>query len=415
MSEPPREMPSPLSWKVCLPPLALCAFLFTLAAVASFVQEEPDTDESVYLAMAEAWAREGSRPYGDFFHAHPPGLLTPAALVFSIVPPSIPAGRLVSLLSLAALFVLVLACARTVEREEKLPGTTIFAGTLFLTSPLVHLVGAGYLGLNLPAALILGAFLLTFRGKPAAAGFLTGLSLTVRLSTLPVAAVLAVVHRRKPAFFLGAAVGALPLLLALLLWSGCFGQCVGFHLRKESMLFGARLAVLGRFLYEEKVLLLFAVPALFLLRGPRARPLLLAGFCVLLFASVQKVVWPYYYHLLVPLLAVPAAAWIAQLLGRRIEGRLLIFPNIAILLAAVAVNSMWILPRLRHDETLLPLVEKAKSLVGPEGKVIDLSGGGKGCYLACKTDLAVAGGLFDMSLHRFHSGSLSEKELARAL
>ena len=311
VSEHPRETSPPLSWKVCLPPLALCAFLFGLAAIASFVQEEPDTDESVYLAMAEAWAREGSRPYGDFFHAHPPGLLSPAALVFSLVPPSIPAGRVIPLLSLASLFALVLACARAVERKENLPGTTIFAGTLFLTSPLVHLVGAGYLGLNLPAALILGAFLLSFKGKPASAGFVTGLSLTVRLSTLPVAAVLAVVHRRKPAFFLGAATGCLPLLLSFLLWSGCFGQCVGFHLRKESMFFGARLSVLGEFLYEEKVLLLFAVPALFLLRGPRTRLLLLGGFCVLLFASIQKVVWPYYFHLAVPLLSVPAAAWIA--------------------------------------------------------------------------------------------------------
>jgi hypothetical protein len=395
--------------------MILCAFLFALALTASFVQEEPDSDETVYLAMAEAWAREGDGPYTGFFHAHPPGLLAPAAGLFAFVPPSIQAGRVLSLLSLVSLFVILLVFARRIEKEEGRPGTMIFSGTLFLTSPLVHLVGAAYLGLNLPAVLVLAAFLFHAKDRPGFSGFVTGLSLAVRLSTAPCALYLAVMNRRKPGYFLGVATGALPLLLSLGLWSGCFDQTILYHLRKESMLFGSRLAVLGEFVYEEKVLLLFAIPALFFLRGGKSRSLLVAGFLVLLFASLQKVVWPYYFHLAVPLLCIPAAAWISDLIGKRIEGRMLVFPNLAILLAAIAANSMVIMPRLQPDRNLLPLVEKVGALSGGRGEILDLSGGGKGCYVACKTDLAVAGGHFDMSLHRFASGSLSQDGLISTL
>jgi len=67
-----------------------------------------------------------------------------------------------------------------------------------------------------------------------------------------------------------------------------------------------------------------------------------------------------------------------------------------------------IAPRYRPDRNLFPLIEKATALV-PEGRgdVLDLSGGGKGAYLACKTPLRVDSGLFDMSLHRFGEEDLS--------
>ncbi|MHC5038015.1 MAG: hypothetical protein ACYTHM_11930, partial [Planctomycetota bacterium] len=379
MTDDPEERPdSHLSLKELLPSLLLCAFLLGGGLITGVLQEEPDTDEPVYLAMAEAWAKEGRLPYRDFFHAHPPGLLAPYALLFSLAPVSIPLGRILPVLSTWALFLLLIACARRMEIKTGAPGITLFAATLFVVSPLIHLVGATCLGLNLAMALGFLAMWLSLKDHPRIAGWVLGLSLSVRFLTFPLLIVLGVVHRKHPSFFLGALIGVLPLLLCFLLWPGCFDQVVSYHVQKQTMLFPARMAVLSQILYEEKFLLLLAFGALFLPRGKPGHRFLAVGFLCIAFASVQKVVWPYYFHPAVPFLCVGAGVWVAFLLQGRIRGRFLIFPNLALLLGAGLLNIFIISPKYSHDDTLLRLVKKAEVLAGPNGRVLDLSGGGQG-------------------------------------
>jgi len=461
MTDAPEPAGGPLPWKDAFPPLLLCAILLGAGLAAGFFQEEPDSDEPVYLAMAEAWAREGKAPYRDFFFAHPPGLLAPAAALFAVAPPSIRLARAVPVLSTIALFFLVLACARLVEKRAALPGATIFAATLFVLSPAVHLVGASYLGMNCSAALVLGSALLLLSRRPFAAGLAAGLSLLVRLSTLPAVLVLAVAsfareaparpdgpeeaappsprpaaaggassaegpdaprpvasnpasRRGGPAYLAGLALGLSPLLL-FLFTPGFLDQVFLFHVRKESMDLPSRAWVLLKIAYEEKALL-FAIALAFLPFGRREpRVFLWAGLLGAAFMAAQKVVWPYYVHVAVPFLCIAGAAGIARLLRGRLRGPVLLVPNLALLLAVGALNVFVILPRYRPDETLLPLVGKAEALAGPSGRVLDLSGGGKGCYLACKSGLTVSGGLFDMSLHRVRHGSLTPSSLAEEI
>ncbi|GEM_PF-2771875 len=404
-----------MAWKDMAPALALCAFLLVGGLATGLGQEEPDSDEPVYLAMAAHWAGEGEAPHEDFFCAHPPGLLAPAAILYALAPPSIRTARIVPLLATLALFFFTLASARVLERRCGLSGATLFASTFLVTSPLLHLVGASYLGVSLFASLCAAALWTALLDRPGLSGLLVASSLFVRLSGFPVLVALAFFFRRRPRFFFGAAIGAFPLAFCFLLQPGCFDQTVLYHLDKQSMFFGARLGVLLDFLYEEKVVLLFSVPALFLLRRKPATLFLASGFLALLFAAAQKVVWLYYFHLAVPCLAVAGGAWAASLFRGRLEGKFLVFPNMVLLLAAGAANVFLIAPRYRPDETLLPLVEKAEALTGGEGKVLDLSGGGKGPYLACKTRLDVAENLFDMSLQRYGRGRIDGPRLANAL
>jgi len=162
----------------------------------------PLSDENLYYYMAKE-VSEGSVPYRDFFFAHPPGLILPQAFLFWIFGPGILLGRLIPILSGAAILVLAYLIGNELEK-----GSGIFASAVILSSYSFWLMSGRGIGVALSLALILGSVYLSLRKKEDWAGLLLGLSLFVRLSNFPLFLVLVGYHvwKKRWRFFRGLAI-----------------------------------------------------------------------------------------------------------------------------------------------------------------------------------------------------------------
>ncbi len=379
-------------------PVLLVGGLLAAALATGISQEEPDTDEYLYMNMARA-VLDGQMPYRDFFSAHMPGVILPSAAVFAVFGRSIPAARIVPAASTVAVFVLCFLIASRIWKESAYPA--VFALTFLVTSVNLHAISSTGLGMNLATALTLGGIYCHYCGKPAASGFLLSLTLLVRLGTAPVLLLFLLLSDSRKRFALGAA-APVAALAALVLIPNFAEQTFWYHIDKTGIGFSDRLYAIWSFLWAEKILVAFAAGAVLLMRREKdSRPVVFAAAAILLFAAFQKVVWPYYFNPAIPLLAVLAggAAW--KILQTRVRPEFLFAPNLLLLAIVGAVNLIPIMRGYRDDMTMLPVVDRISAQCrSPDDHFLDLTGGSLGAYVSMKTGIAQTGKHFDFNTQR---------------
>jgi hypothetical protein len=236
-------------------------------------------DQSLYFYASFLWT-EGVMPYRDFFLSHPPVHLLVSAVAILVA-----GTNLNVLLALPSLFGLLngLLTYAIARRAFGIAGALI-AAALFLFS-LRHLLASSYFtGVNVATFWLLGAVLLTMRGRPLLAGLSLGLGvatgayvavgafvliLLVGLKDRPKAVVLGV------AFLLTA--GLINLAFFAVAGWAFIDQVYGYHLAKsaESAFFSSKAVILQSVLNDSwplAVLAACAVPAALLdLARPRPR------------------------------------------------------------------------------------------------------------------------------------------------
>jgi len=367
------------------------------ACLTGIGQEEPDSDEYIYMNMARAWAM-GKVPYRDFFCAHMPGLLAPATALFSLFGPSTALAKAVPALATILVFLFTYLLARALWKDSPFPA--VFALTFLVTSVNIHAVSATYLGLNLSLALALAGVWLHVKNKPALSGLLLAAAPLVRLSLGPLFILFLFLSPDKKRYAAGAAA---PLLLGisfLFFFQGFLEQAFWFHIDKTAMDLGARLAVAGSFLWDEKLLLLAAGVGFFLARKD-ARPLLWALPVLLLFAAVQKVVFPYYFHPALPLLALFAGGGLWLGLRHRLRPELFFVPNLVLFLVLGVVNLAAVVHTYNDDLSLRGALYKLRGTASaPDAHFLDLSGGTFGAYASFLTGIPQTGNRFDWNKQR---------------
>lgn len=382
-----------------LVPLALVAALLLTALVAGLGQEEPDSDEYLYMNMARAWA-SGHMPYRDFFCAHPPGLLAPVALLFALFGPSALIAKGLAALATAAVFVLTYLLGRALWKDSPFPA--LFGVTLLLSSVLLHETSATYLGLGLSLALVMAGVLAHVRGRPAAAGLLLASAPLVRLAAAPLFLVFLFLAPDKKRYFAGAAAPLIAGVACLFLFPHFLEQTFWYHIDKTGMGLADRFAVLGSVLWSEKILLLLAAAgAVFAARTRERRVLLWAALVLAAFAAVQKVVFPYYFTPLLPFAALLGGAALWALLRGRLRPDLVFLPHLGLFALLALLHLGPVARGYRDDLSLRPAADELRRLAGPPpAHFLDLSGGAFGAYASFRTGLGQTGLRLDWNTQR---------------
>lgn len=217
--------------------LALAAF-FVMQAFALLPHP---ADEGIYFYGA--WRlSQGTWPYRDFFHAHPPFHLLPTTLVFWLFGPSELLARLPTCLGAAASGMAAFGITwRTLPdvRACVRAGAAVWATTSLLFSESFLKASATDTGIcQATGWLALGAWLLTC-GRPMAAGLAVACAPLTLLQAAPAAATLVLaagLRGRQSLLRTATAAGGLYTAVHLLAWglvgSAFWQQVYGFHLDK---------------------------------------------------------------------------------------------------------------------------------------------------------------------------------------
>ncbi len=379
-------------------PVLLVSALLVPALLTGLAQEEPDTDEYLYMNMAGA-VLDGSVPYRDFFSAHMPGVFLPATGLFAVFGKDIAVARAIPALSTCLIFVFTWLIARKVWKDSVYPA--VFALTFLVTSVNMHAVSASFIGVNLAAALTLAGVFCHYSNRPAVSGLLLASSLLVRLGSAPVFLLFAVLSADRKRFLAGS---ALPLaaMVSLLFIPNFLEQTFWYHIDKTGIGIEDRFAQVWSFLWAEKFLFLFSAAALILLRGEKThRPVMIAAGLIIAFGVIQKVVWTYYFNPAIPLLALAAGGAVWGLLRNRIRPELMFLPNLGLMALVGVVNVLPIMRTYRDDRSLDPVLSRVSAECGgASGHFLDLTGGTLGAYVSMKTGIPQTGRYFDFNSQR---------------
>jgi hypothetical protein len=378
-------------------PLALVGVLLLTALVIGILQEEPDSDEYLYMNMSRA-VLKGLWPYEDFFCSHLPAMLAPSTGLFTLFGASIPLARLIPAASTLLICVLTFLVGRRAWPASPFPA--VFALTFLVTSVNFHLLSTVYIGLNLSVALALAGIYFHYREKPFVAGLFLGASCFVRLGMAPVLLLFLGLSPKRKRLVLGALIPAAA-TAAFLLVPNFLEQVFWYHLDKQAVPLGERFSRLLSFGWDEIALVIAAATGILLCRSHRpARPLLWALGVLFAFAVVQKVLWGYYLNPLLPFLALWAGAAVWTVASKKLGPHLLFIPNLVLLMGVGLLNIFTIAPRYRDDHSLRPVLEQVRGRVEPGTHFLDLTGGTLGAYVSMKTGLRQTGDHFDFNTQR---------------
>lgn len=224
----------PYRW---LPLVALALTLFWYAALETYALLPVVHDEGIYHYLASRMA-EGAIPYRDFFHAHPPLHLMPAALLYgSLGGYNVVAGKLIPILATALTGVLLYRAARRIGPLEA-PLTS----ALYLLGPTVLTLAPVFVGSNLSAmwtALCLERLTASrYKQAGAAIAAATATLLSAAPVGIAISAVLLFADFRSATRFIGSgAITFLAINLLCVLFAGWsfVDQVYLFHLGKSAV------------------------------------------------------------------------------------------------------------------------------------------------------------------------------------
>jgi|GEM_PF-5634921 len=336
---------------------------------ASYV---PNSDEFIYMLMGREMAA-GSIPYADFFSAHMPLMLAPAAASQLLLGVGIWQAKAAPL---SFSFLLIIATYLAAERLKS--GSGPLAAALLYFSPYFHIYSHAYYGLMLPALLLTGSYLCYVRGHMRLAGFLAALSPFARLNALPAAVALAFFARSERDFFRGAAYASPMLLFAIV--PGFLEGTFLYHLAKPAMPFDFRIAQLWRFAASQWLPLLLFAYALW--QRVKATSLLAMIGAFYAFHLLSFSVFAFYLFIGLPLVCIYAASARAPKKAVAI---------LAVLWLATGSASIIDSYTVRQDEPFLKVV-KGRSAGG------HMTCFSRRCpYLHLMSGLSVDGALIDLS------------------
>lgn len=279
----------------------------------------PASDENVYFYQAKLLL-EGNIPYKDFFLSHPPVFIYVTALALKIFGVNYLALKLIPL---ASAFIVLYVTYLLGEKFKQ--GIGVYACILTLAfSEHFHHVSHINLGLMLTTALTLTAYYLHATNKRLHSGFVIALALYTRLNSLPILAYLAIrsyIEKDKK-FFKGIILTA-PLLI-IFITPNFIEDVILYRLKEDPAAVSARLTSTYKFLLGELpliILTLLFMEELFKsnemnikriirgwIRGDGEMNLVALPIFFLVFTLIlQRRIYPTYFTLIIPYLAVSAA------------------------------------------------------------------------------------------------------------
>lgn len=367
--------------------LLLLALVLGIYFVRVDYTPAPFSDENLYFYMAKE-VSEGSVPYRDFFFAHPPLLILPQALLFLLFGPGFLLGRMVPVMSGAAILVLSYFIG-----DELKKGSGIFASAIVLSSYSFGLMGGRGMGVALSLALVLGSVYCSLRKRDGAAGVLLALSMFVRLSNFPVFLVLAGYHiwKKRWGFVKGLAILGVFGLLALI--PNFTKDVFIYHLMKSAVADrGGALAFVSR-----EWILLALVPLGIFVKWDERKLLILgcmaSGILVLALSQVRI----FYLGFVIPFAALVAGAGIVTALEKweRLKP-LLVLVFVGVLMVNAYAYSF-------EATGIDPALERVFTDIG--GPVFDTSSS-LGAYYAVAYGGRISGKVVDMYPVRAASGAI---------
>ena len=294
--------------------LSLFMLIFILIAFKGLKTIQPG-DENVYYYMGKL-VSEGKIPYRDFFFAHPPLHIYLIALVYKLFGFNIVALKLMALISTLITSFFIFRIAKKFGNFE-----AVAASLLFLSSYSVMFNSVFSFGIELAAMfLVIGAYFLLNKNNYWTAGLFFGLAgITRLLSLIPIAiiSILVLFSNKKSFFKLSSG-----FLMIFLLANGIFFFLSGsylsyaydYHLKKtfggkESFKEYLDILKLNWLLFFSAFLLIFA-------KGKKQMGLFaLVSLAYLLFLTVLKKIFGFYFIIIFPFLAIIGACSIVNLVN----------------------------------------------------------------------------------------------------
>lgn|GEM_PF-1899758 len=292
------------------------AIAYTPIAIFGFQFEDSLDDENIYFYKAKL-VSEGYIPYKDFFLGHPPLFTYLTAIVFKILGVSYTTIKIIPLASGFLMLLLVYALGEKYERHVGVLACLL----IILSSKYFHIYSHTMRGIMAATLLNLTAFYLHVAGKRVQSGFIAAISVLTRLNSLIIFAYLTLrsILEKDKKFFYGA-IATAPLLIILFI-PNFVDSVILFALEEDPEPIYLRLFFLKEFFIGEKVITLLSLVGIYailstsklgsgggLLSWVRkdcwSGMIFLPVFYVLFTVLIQRRVYPSYFTLILPYLAI---------------------------------------------------------------------------------------------------------------
>ena len=375
--------------------LAILAIFFLINIAPPLIGSIPViSDSTIYLYQAKL-VSGGLIPYKDFFLAHPPLMLLPAALLFSIFGFSFKLGAIQPIAGgiLVLTFTYLLG-----ERIRK--NTGLLASFILLASPYLNYTSHWLVGISLSLGLAMAA-VWAHQDRPKLSALLSTLALITRYSIFPIPLALAIysLYKKEYRYFSGLLLAS-PLFLILFLIPNFAQNTILYHTGGGAQ-FGVGLGGGVEFLTREFLgVALGALGIIFLRKKAPQLPLLIISLSPLVAFLFRTDLRPWYLLFTIPFLCIIGSAFLLGLKQKKIVLGILLIP---FLISFIQIGGQFTISEADSFEQLTSLSINAGE------KVFDTSLS-FGTYYALTHNAEISGGIADFVPKRFLNNAVDPTE-----